>query len=74
MPTSVSAPDPLPNLTTWATLAPDGTLKVAIDDLAIAGPKQPISISVPGYAVSGEEPLPHLQPEPEATPVSVRRL
>jgi len=57
VPTSVSAPDPLSDLTTWATLAPDGTLKVAIDDLAMAGPGQPVSISVPGYAVSGEEPL-----------------
>jgi hypothetical protein len=50
VPTSVTGRDPLPNLTTWATLAPDGTIRIAIDNLATTGLAQPVSISVPGYA------------------------
>lgn len=56
VPTSVSAPDPLANLTTWATLAPDGTVRIAIDNLATAGLAQPVSIPVSGYTAT-EEPL-----------------
>jgi hypothetical protein len=56
VPTSVTSPDPLPNLTTWATLAPGGTVKIAIDNLATAGSAQPVSISTSGYTAT-EEPL-----------------
>jgi hypothetical protein len=54
--TSVIAPDPLPNLTTWATLAPDGTVGIAIDNLATSGLSQPVSIPMSGYTAT-EEPL-----------------
>jgi hypothetical protein len=49
VPTSVSGRAPLPNLTTWATLAADGTVRIAIDNLSTIGLSQPVSISVPGY-------------------------
>jgi hypothetical protein len=39
-------------LTTWATLTSSGTIKVAIDDLAISGPSQTVSLSMPGYAAT----------------------
>jgi hypothetical protein len=53
-PTSVIAPDPLPNLTTWATVAPDGTIKIAIDNLATTGAAQPVAIPMPGYTAAEE--------------------
>jgi hypothetical protein len=56
VPTSLSGPSSLPDLTTWATMAPDGTVKIAIDNFAIAGMPQPVSISVSGY-VAREETL-----------------
>jgi hypothetical protein len=56
VPTSLIASDPLPNLTTWATLAHDGTVRIAIENLATEGSAQPVSISVHGYTAS-EEPL-----------------
>ncbi len=55
--TSVTAPDPLPNLTTWATAASNGTVRIAIDNLALEGLAQPISIIVPGYRVATEQAL-----------------
>jgi hypothetical protein len=57
VPTGLSATVPLPNLTTWATLAPGGTVRIAIDNLAATGPSQPIRIGVPGYSVSAVETL-----------------
>jgi hypothetical protein len=56
VPTSLVAPNPLPNLTTWATLAPGGEIKIAIDNLATVGLPQPVSISMSGYTAT-EEPL-----------------
>ncbi len=56
VPTSITAPDPLPNLTTWATLAPGGTVRIAIDNLATGGLSQPLSIPASGYTAT-EEPL-----------------
>ncbi len=56
IPATVTGPDPLPDLTTWATLAADGTVRIAIDDLATAGLAQPVSIAVSGYTAT-EEPL-----------------
>jgi hypothetical protein len=54
VPTSLIAPDPLPNLTTWATLAPGGTVRIAIDNLATAGLAQPVSIQLSGYTATEE--------------------
>lgn len=56
LPTRVIAPGPLPNLTTWATLAPGGTVRIAIDNLATSGLSQPVSIPMSGY-IATEEPL-----------------
>jgi hypothetical protein len=56
VPTSLTAPGPLPNLTSWATLAPGGTVRIAIDNLATEGAAQPVSIHMSGYTVT-EEPL-----------------
>lgn len=38
-----------PGLTAWATLAPDGTVRLAIDDMASGGPSRYLSISATGY-------------------------
>jgi hypothetical protein len=57
VPTSVSAPSPLPNLTTWATLGSSETLRIVIDNFATAGPSQPVRIAIPGYSASTEETL-----------------
>jgi len=56
VPTRLDAPHPLPNLTTWATLAPSGTVRIAIDNLATTGLAQPLSITASGYTAT-EEPL-----------------
>ncbi len=45
------------NLTTWGTLARNGTIRVVIDDLATIGPNQPVSVSVAGYTVNTKETL-----------------
>jgi hypothetical protein len=45
----------LSNVATWATLAPNNTLRIAIDNFATEGPSQPVRIAVPGYSVSAEE-------------------
>jgi hypothetical protein len=52
IPTGISAPTALPNLTTWATITNGGTIKIAIDNLAVAGFTQPISIPTAGYAAT----------------------
>ncbi len=57
VPTYLAAPKSVPNLTTWATLAPGGTLQIAIDDLATTGLDQPIRIAIPGYRAGTEETL-----------------
>jgi hypothetical protein len=54
VPTSMIAPDPLPNITTWATLTPGGTVRIAIDNLTTAGLEQPVSILVSGYTGTEE--------------------
>jgi hypothetical protein len=54
VPTSVTASHPLPNLTTWATLTPGGTVKIAIDNLATEGLAQPVSIPASGYTVTAD--------------------
>ena len=55
VPTRLIAPGPLPDLTTWATLAPDGTVGIAIDNMATTGLPQPVSISMSGYTVTEEK-------------------
>lgn len=57
VPTRLMAPDRLLNLTAWATLARDGTLRIAIDNLATTGPAQPVRISCPGYVFGIQERL-----------------
>jgi hypothetical protein len=52
VPTRLVTPNPLPNLTTWATLAPDGTIRVAIDNLATEGSPQEIAIPTSGYVAT----------------------
>jgi hypothetical protein len=56
VPTRVTAPDPLPDLTTWATLAPGGTVRIAIDNLATSGLSQHVLIPMSGYTAT-DEPL-----------------
>ena len=46
---------PLPaDVTTWATLAPDGTIRVVIDDLAVAGAPQQLSLSAAGDTITAQ--------------------
>ena len=52
--TDLSASHSLPNLTTWATLASDGTIKVAIDNLSTTGSAQPLSLEIRGYSAFAE--------------------
>jgi hypothetical protein len=55
IPTSLVAPGPLPNITTWATLTSSGTIRIVIDNLAIDGLPQPVSVVASGYAATGEK-------------------
>jgi hypothetical protein len=57
VPTRLIGPDPLPSITTWATIAPGGVLKIAIDNVEAAGPAQPVLLAIPGYTVGAEERL-----------------
>jgi hypothetical protein len=52
--TRLTAPDPLPSLTAWATVAPNGTVRVAIDNLTTAGAAQPVSVPTVGYTATQE--------------------
>jgi hypothetical protein len=54
VPTSLTTPKPLPNLTTWATLARDGTVRIALDNLATAGAAQAVVIPMAGYTATEE--------------------
>lgn len=45
----------LPQITTWATVAPGGTLRIAIDNLATAGLPQPVSIPTSGFSATEEQ-------------------
>jgi hypothetical protein len=55
--THLSGPDPVSNLTTWATLTSGGTLRIVIDNLATTGPDQPLRIKIPTYSATAEEAL-----------------
>ncbi len=52
VPTRLVASKPLPNLTTWATIAPDGSIRIALDNLALSGGAQPVSIPMSGYSAT----------------------
>lgn len=54
VPTHLISSEPLPSLTTWATLAADGTLRIVIDNLATGGSPQQIAIPASGYRVTTE--------------------
>jgi hypothetical protein len=43
---------PMPSLTTWATLAHDGTLRIALENLATEGVAQSVSIPMSGYTAT----------------------
>lgn len=50
VPTQLTSPWQLRNLTSWATVTRGGTLKIAIENFTPGGSGKPVSISVPGYA------------------------
>jgi hypothetical protein len=52
--TQLSASGSPPDITTWATIAPGGTVKIAIDNFSTAGLAQPLNLSVSGYTVTEE--------------------
>lgn len=41
----------LSNMTTWATVSPTGTIKIALDNFSSTGRTQPVSVSTSGYVV-----------------------
>jgi hypothetical protein len=55
VPTDLIARNPLPNLSTWATVTANGTLKIAIDNLATTGLAQPVYIHMPGSSATIEQ-------------------
>jgi hypothetical protein len=55
VPTRLVGSPSSPNLTTWATLADNGTVKVAIDNMAVTGHAQSLSIPVRRYMTGSEE-------------------
>ena len=57
MPTHLTSQEPLPNLTAWATLAPGGAVRIAMDNLATSGLAEHISIVTPGSVVGSLETL-----------------
>jgi hypothetical protein len=63
--TSLSGAGPLSNLTAWATVSPSGTLAIAVEDLAVTGPGQPVSLLARGYTAGIDETL--SGPSPSAT-------
>jgi len=52
--TRVSASHSIPNLTTWATLAANGTIKIAIIDMVTGGAAQSVSLRIAGYRATQE--------------------
>lgn len=56
VPTGIASPTPLANLTTRATLASSGVIRIAVINFATAGPAQQLAIHVPGYTAT-EQPL-----------------
>jgi hypothetical protein len=54
VPTRLSSSNPTPNLTAWATVAPRGTIRIAIENFSTEGAAQPVSIPISGYAATDE--------------------
>jgi hypothetical protein len=54
VPTRLISFGPLQDLTTWATVTPGGTVRIAIDNVATGGLTQPVSIPSHGYAATYE--------------------
>ncbi len=54
VPTRLTSPRPLPDLTIWATITPHGTVKIALDNLATAGSAQSVLIPLSGYTATEE--------------------
>jgi hypothetical protein len=54
VPTRLIARELLPDLTTWATVNRNGTVRIAIDNLATTGLAQPIFMSIKGYVATEE--------------------
>jgi hypothetical protein len=57
LPTRLLSSTPLPNMTTWATIAPGGRITIAIDNLAVGGSSQEVLLPVPARHVATAEPL-----------------
>lgn len=55
VPTSMTSVDPMPNITTWATITSRSTVTIAIDNLATTGLDQPVSIREPGSSATVEQ-------------------
>ena len=53
-PTSLKASRALPNIMTWATVTTHGTVRIAIENLALSGPGQQLLIPVAGSAATVE--------------------
>lgn len=49
VPTRLTSSGSLPNLTSYATVTSAGTIKIAIDNLALEGPAEQVSIPISGY-------------------------
>jgi hypothetical protein len=49
VPVHLTASGSTPNLTAWATVAPGGTIQIAIENFSTEGPAQSISIPAAGY-------------------------
>jgi hypothetical protein len=55
VPTRLVGSPSLPNITTWATLAGNGAIKIAIDNMATTGQAQSLSIPIRRYMTGSEE-------------------
>ncbi len=67
VPVHVTSHEPLPNLTAWATLAPGGAVRVAVDNLATSGSAEDMSIVIRGPGARGVETLMLMGPSISAT-------
>jgi hypothetical protein len=56
IPTHLISRTSLTNVTSWATLASNGTIRIVVDNLSTTGLAQPVSIALSGYTGT-EEPL-----------------
>jgi|HubBroStandDraft_2_1064218.scaffolds.fasta_scaffold00240_19 hypothetical protein len=54
VPVTVTSDSALTNMTTWATVAPNGTLRIVIDNLATTGFAQRILLPAPGHRATEE--------------------